>query len=207
MQVAIRGFVTGPEIFERVPQSASIIASIIGTAARIESEWVSILASLTHAEVDASVALWKSLRGVQAQDRAILEIARLKLETDEIDLLKHVLKRLERHRRTRDRFAHGVWASTSGKDTQLVLLTGQALAAYSARVFGGGDFFDRTLIIDERDIYGSEQFQKTLNEAGRAQATMSALSTYFVVSRVLRCGNSQETLASTLREIDKIWAR
>lgn len=205
MSIEINGWVTGPVVFEAVPKSAETIAAVIGAAASIESDWVSVLAILTHAEVDAAVALWQSLRGAQAQGRAILEIARLKLDAAEFELLKMVLRRLESHRKLRDRFAHGVWARTLGRDDQLVLLTGRTLAAFSARMFAGGDIFDLTLTIEERDIFGAAQLREALNEAERARGAMSSLVAYLWVSKALAPGDHHGSLDRTRDEINRIW--
>lgn len=205
MSVEISGWVTGPTIFGRVPKSAEAIATVIGVGAAIEYEWVQILAMLTHAEVDVSVVLWQSLRGVQAQQKAMLEIANLKLNAPEVALMKKVMKGLERHRKMRDRFAHGLWAQSLTRNDELILLTGRTLAAFATKFGRHGDIFDMTLTIDDQDIFGAEQFRQVLEEANRAQQAIGRLASHFLVQELWGLGDRQAAFDRTEAHIAEIW--
>lgn len=195
----IQGYLTGPEIFKSVPNAAVTIVYVLGAGAAIEQSWATVLASLCGSEVDAAMVLLENLKTIHTQEAAIIQLAELKLNSENLQIIKIAQKAIRLHRERRNAFAHGIWAKPLGGDDQLVLIRPKHVKRRNANltsylVHGTMRGNGLETVIEERDFYRERDFEEAMYEAHQASQLMELVSNFVLALSMQKASPWAEAL-------------
>ena len=191
------GYITGTGIFSAVPNSAESIAFVLSVSSGIEHHWAGVLSCLSGTEIETAMLLLDNLRTANAKEKAILQLAKMKLGDADFQILRTAAKALEPHRDRRNDFAHGVWAKPIGIENRLVLLRGKHISRVNAVVAGAiihGRYSaddDVRMVVEERDIFGQGDFDSIVVEASIALSLMRGVSALVLSLEAVRQGRGK----------------
>lgn len=104
------------------PALATLIAYAITDWARVEASLGTALILMLGAEAKAAAAMYGSLKSPQAKAETFLAVARMVLNKELAETFEAVLIHLNRVAETRNRLAHGLWATSRDVPNALLVV-------------------------------------------------------------------------------------
>jgi hypothetical protein len=102
----------GTNTFKRYPHFAPPIANVINLASIAEHKWAAIFAHALKSDLEAAVAVFRSLSGSATRLAVVQATARLRLSPDEFEIMGHVYSVTRLARNLRNDFAHHLWGDS-----------------------------------------------------------------------------------------------
>jgi len=220
MAIQLGHLSVGLSCLEQFPGGPAMYADVMLAGVEVEAALAIVLASISGSDPGAAATVLSHMRSIRDQEKAVLTVARDRLDPSDYKVLHIAARSVASHRQRRNDFAHQMWARSNDLPGAIFQISPSTFASQFIRMMPNNrrptPIAGFSVSIEERSIYRENDVSAARSEASDARTVMMHAVDYVMalqhrglddfersISLSLRMLHSNKSFIETAKRLDR----